>query len=58
MTIWPPIIILMLMALSFGINCAKAGQSRPAYSPVADLVGSAITGAILYWGGFFEPLLR
>lgn len=58
MNIWPPIIVLLLMALSFGISCSKTGEQRPVYNPISDLIGSAIMGVILYWGGFFDPLLR
>lgn len=58
MSIWPPIIIILLMAIDFGITTAKAGEPRGNHNPLVTLLGAAITCSLLYWGGFFAPLLR
>lgn len=57
MSIWPPIVLILLMAVDIDITIAKAGEPRGKYHPGYALVGIAITCAILYWGGFFAPLL-
>jgi hypothetical protein len=57
-SIWPPIILILLMAIDFGVTLAKAGELKGKHNPLITLVGMAITGSLLYWGGFFVPLLR
>lgn len=58
MSIWPPIVMLLFMMLNFAISLAKAGESRGAFNPLLNLLDAAALAAILYWGGFFQPLLR
>ncbi|WP_164831248.1 hypothetical protein [Sinorhizobium meliloti] len=50
---WLQVAYLMLTALGLGVNLAKHGEPRPAYSVWTALVGAAICLGILYWGGFF-----
>lgn len=53
---WPQLIFLGLLALTFAVHCAHAGEPRSAYNPVGVLIGAAIEVFVLYQGGFFAPL--
>jgi hypothetical protein len=54
----PPILMIALIAMGLGASLAKHGEPRTMpHSFWVDAIASAITLAILHWGGFFDPLL-
>ena len=50
---WPQGIYLVLLLLSLGLVLAKHGEPREPYNIWVTLFGTALTLALLYWGGFF-----
>ncbi len=51
----PQIIMLIMYAMSLGIDLAKHGEPREGkYNAVSGLIGVAIGLALLWWGGFFS----
>lgn len=51
---WPQITIIVLVALSVGINLALHGKPRTGtHSVWVGLFGAALTVVPLYYGGFF-----
>lgn len=51
----PQIILCFLLAMCFGIHAAKHGEPmNREYNAFTDLLTSAITIGLLYWGGFFS----
>jgi hypothetical protein len=52
MSVWPPVIILCWIAVVIGIAIAEAKDV------LLCLAGMAALCALLWWGGFFDPLLR
>jgi hypothetical protein len=57
MNIWPPLVYVGFSILGLGYAIAKDGQPRPPYSMWAQLFAIALAWPILWWGGFFAPLL-
>ena len=57
MTIWAPLAYVGLSILGFGFAIAKHGQPREPYNMWTLLLGTALSWSLLWWGGFFEPLL-
>lgn len=57
MSVWPPITYAMLGILDLGFVIAKHGQPRDPYSVWSQVFAIALSWSILWWGGFFEPLL-
>jgi len=51
-SVWPSLIWLALTILGFGLQGGDK-TLRPTH-----LVSYGIQTVILYWGGFFDPLLR
>jgi hypothetical protein len=54
MSVWPPLIMIIWVTLALGINLAVANGKDL-------LLSFGVTGALcalLWWGGFFDPLLR
>jgi hypothetical protein len=49
----PQIILIFLMCFEFAMSVVKAGEPRDNYDPVKALIGGAIMGGLLWWGGFF-----
>lgn len=50
----PQIIIIVLLALGFGISIAKDGESKGNYSAGWTFLSTAIWVGILWWGGFWN----
>ena len=53
----PSLILLGMFTLSLGISIANHGKPRSNESAVSTLIAIAIWLVILYWGGFFNPLI-
>lgn len=51
MSIWPPIIFLILQAIGFGLECGKYPSSI-----FGTMCASSVLFALLWWGNFFAPL--
>lgn len=51
----PQIIIIVLMAVSFGITIAKDGEERDPYNWWQAFISIVIMMLLLWWGGFFTP---
>lgn len=53
---WPEAILLVLMAIDFGVALAKNGEARrpSTISALDSLCGKIIALAFLWWGGFFS----
>ncbi|MFD2677998.1 hypothetical protein [Camelimonas lactis] len=58
MSIWPPIIYLALMTFNLISFAVLNGQPRSPYSFHDAFTSMLMVCGLLYWGGFFEPLLR
>lgn len=58
MSIWPPIIVLILEGLTLVTHISLHGKSRVPYNGPLQFVGTVITLGLLYWGGFFKPLTQ
>ena len=52
------LIYLMLVLIGLGFCIAKHGQPRSPYNVWADLIATIIVLSILYWGGFFDVLIK
>lgn len=52
MSLWPQITYLTLITFSLGINISKGTDIG------TTLVAAGIVNSILYWGGFFDVLMR
>ena len=50
----PQIIVIVIMAMEFGIYLAKNGSSRGEYSAFGKAIDVVIFSTLLYWGGFFS----
>jgi hypothetical protein len=58
MSIWPAITLLMLWAVSLGINVAQHGEPKKGNENAwITVMAMLVTGSILWWGGFFVPLM-
>ena len=54
MRMWPQIIWIILLLIGVGIHLAKHGERRlDDYNIILYLISSAISFALLYFGGFF-----
>ena len=53
---WPQWTMLFLMVLGLGITIGLHGKPRPNYSIWTDLIASAISFTLLYFGGFFKGM--
>ena len=56
MSHWPQLLTLFFMAGVFAMNCDKAGQPRPPYSPHMAVIGITLELLLLWCGGYFAPL--
>jgi len=54
----PQIALIALFAMSLGATIAKRGQKRENYSVTSALISIAMQGGLLYWGGFFDVLMK
>lgn len=52
MSLLPSLIYIALTCCGVGMLYANGKYG------FSDLIGSVVTWALLYWGGFFDPLLR
>ena len=50
----PQLIVLLLMAMGWGITLVKDGERQANYSIVTHTISTMITLGLLYWGGFFS----
>ncbi len=57
MTIWPQIVYVSLSLVGLGFAIAKHGQPREPYNAFGLMIGTALSWTLLWWGGFFQPLL-
>lgn len=53
----PQLIYIVLMALSLGLNFASHGKPREPGNAWYAVAALAIVLPLLWWGGFFDPLL-
>jgi hypothetical protein len=51
-SVWPSLIYLVLIFTSIGISTGKDDLS------MSHIVANTVVFGLLYWGGFFDPLLR
>ena len=59
MTIYPALIYIILSAIGVGIVLARHGKAKDeSYNFFSTLFHSSILWAILYWGGFFDSILK
>ena len=55
----PQALLSMLMFLGTGVHLAKHGEPRTGhYSFVVALLSDILTITLLWWGGFFDVLLK
>lgn len=54
---WPQLIWLALAFITLGMSAANHGQKRSNESFGWTLCGVLLSLSLLYWGGFFAPLL-
>lgn len=52
MSVWPSLIYLLLVLFSLGVNAGKDEKMGTM------LLANVITLSLLWWGGFFDPLIR
>lgn len=57
MSIWPQLVYLGLMVFGLGLALSKHGD-QTTISIWAISIRSGVALALLYFGGFFDPLLR
>jgi hypothetical protein len=50
----PAIIVIILLAMGFGLHTAKHGEPRSDFHAGWYLFGAAVNVGLLYWGGFFS----
>jgi len=59
MSIWPVVVHSVLVAISFGVVLSKLGQPKTDKYDLHDLlIAPFVMISLLYWGGFYEPLVR
>lgn len=58
MNFLPQIIIILLYVASLGMVMVLHGKPRANYNAWNTLISTAITIALLYWGGFFDGLMK
>jgi hypothetical protein len=55
----PQFIMLVLVFLSLGMSSERSGKERTGTNNFwVDLIAMVISQSILYWGGFYDKLLR
>lgn len=55
---WPQIIYLLLIALGLGVWLSQYGKPNTGKHGMETPLATIITLALLYWGGFFDPILK
>jgi hypothetical protein len=56
-SIWPALVMIILMTLGMATNLFNHGKARPTYNfYAAFLIGLPIQVLLLYYGNFFAPL--
>lgn len=59
MSIWPPLVLLLLQAMSLGMALMQHGSERRGHHNAwHDIIAVLGLSWILWWGGFFEPLFQ
>lgn len=59
MSPWPPLVMLSLMVLGLGLELEANGKPKTGNRSIGwALFGATVTATILYWGGFWDPLLK
>ena len=55
----PQLIYLGIVLLGLGVSLAEHGKPKQGYNSfLQNLLATAITIGLLYWGGFFDVLLK
>jgi hypothetical protein len=54
----PQITMIIILCIGFGISLANHGKPRSEENAFIVFVSTVITLAILYWGGFFDCLIK
>jgi len=55
----PQIVYLLLMALGLGIAMERHGKPKAdKYNFTIDLISTALSAALLWWGGFFNVFFK
>jgi hypothetical protein len=52
------LVYLSLTVLSLGISIAKHGEPRTPHNCLVEIIGITISLSLLYWGGFFDGLIK
>lgn len=55
---WPQILLIALYCIVFTVHSIKDGEPRGNYSVWGVLVGIALNVSILYFGGFWNPIVN
>ena len=50
----PQLILVLLTAISLGMNIAKHGEPRDDHNGWSSFIAFIIIHGILYWGGFYN----
>jgi hypothetical protein len=60
MSILPQIIVIALSFIGIGIEIAKDGQMKEPkkYNAKVHIIATIITLSLLYWGGFFDNIIK
>lgn len=56
MSIWPPIIMLILMGIGLVSTIEHWGETKEETKGPGDLFAMLVSFLLLYWGGFWAPL--
>lgn len=57
MSVWPQLIYLALVVIGLTLAAVNHGRPREEYHFGLSLFAAVAILGILYWGGFFDPLL-
>jgi len=55
---WPQIILIIIWGLSLGLSIEKHGKPVGNTNAWISLISISLTGSILWWGGFWDPLFK
>lgn len=59
-SIWPALIILLLQAIQVGKDVSKHGENyrETKVEVITTIIALLFIDGLLYWGGFFDVLLK
>lgn len=55
---WPQILYISFCVLGLGFAIAKHGEPSDPFDMRKTAAAIAVAWSLLYWGGFFDPLLK